>query len=306
MRLRLAFMGTPDFAVPSLAGLIGAGHEIAAVYTQPPRPADRGHRQRVSPVAALAQARGIETRWPASLRDPEEWRAFAGLRLDAAVVVAYGLLLPKPILEAPRLGCVNLHASLLPRWRGAAPIERAVQAGDRETGLTFMRMEEGLDTGPILAADSMSIAPDETGGSLTRKLSERGGAILPAWIADLAQGRLKARPQPAEGATYAPKLTRPEARLDWRKPARALEREARAFDPWPGSWFLHGEERIKVLKARLVEGSGAPGTVLGPGLTVACGEGALRLIEVQRPGRAAMPDEALLRGFAIPPGTMLP
>jgi methionyl-tRNA formyltransferase len=240
------------------------------------------------------------------LRDPEEWRAFAGLRLDAAVVVAYGLLLPKPILEAPRLGCVNLHASLLPRWRGAAPIERAVQAGDRETGLTFMRMEQGLDTGPILAADPMSIAPDETGGSLTRKLSERGGAILPVWIADLAQGRLKPRPQPAEGATYAPKLTRPEARLDWRKPAQALEREARAFDPWPGSWFLHGEERIKVLKARLVEGSGAPGTVLGPGLTVACGEGALRLTLVQRPGRAAMSDETFLRGFAIPPGTMLP
>jgi methionyl-tRNA formyltransferase len=240
------------------------------------------------------------------LRDPEEWRAFAGLRLDVAVVVAYGLLLPKPILEGPRLGCVNLHASLLPRWRGAAPIERSVQAGDRETGLTFMRMEEGLDAGPILAADPISIAPDETGGSLTRKLSERGGAILPVWIADLAQGRLKPCPQPAEGATYAPKLTRAEARLDWRKPAQALEREARAFDPWPGSWFLHGEERIKVLKARLVEGSGAPGTVLGSGLTVACGEGALRLIEVQRPGRAAMPDEALLRGFAMPPGTMLP
>ena len=306
MRLRLAFMGTPDFAVPSLAALIGAGHEIAAVYTQPPRPADRGHRERPSPVAAFASERGIETRWPASLRAPEIQREFAELRLDAAVVVAYGLLLPRPILDAPRLGCINLHASLLPRWRGAAPIERAIQAGDAETGLTLMQMEEELDTGAILATEPMPIAADETGGGLTAKLAAHGGELLPGWMAALAQGKLVPRPQPREGVTYAAKLTRAEARLDWRKSAEALEREVRAFDPWPGSWFLFGQERIKVLRARVAESSGAPGTVLGPGLTVACGHAALRLAQVQRPGRAPMADEALLRGFAIPPGTVLP
>jgi methionyl-tRNA formyltransferase len=306
MRLTLAFMGTPDFAVPSLAALVDAGHEIAAVYTQPPRPAGRGYRERPSPVADFARARGIETRWPTSLRDPEVQRAFAELRLDAAVVVAYGLLLPKAVLEAPRLGCINLHASPLPRWRGAAPIERAIEAGDAETGLTLMQMGEGLDTGPILAAEPMSIAPDETGGSLTAKLARRGAELLPGWMDALAQGRLAPRPQPAEGATYAAKLTRAEARLDWRGSAEALERRVRAFDPWPGSWFLFGQERIRVVKARLANGVGAPGTVLGPGLTVACGVGALRLMEVQRQGRASMSDEALLRGFSIPPGTVLP
>jgi methionyl-tRNA formyltransferase len=306
MRLRLAFMGTPGFAVPSLAALIGAGHEIAAVYTQPPRPAGRGYRERPSPVGEFASERGIETRWPASLRAPEIQRGFAELRLDAAVVVAYGLLLPKAVLAAPRLGCINLHASLLPRWRGAAPIERAIEAGDAETGLTLMQMEEGLDTGPMLASAPMPIAPDETGGSLTAKLAARGAELLPGWMEALAHGRLTARPQPAEGATYAAKLTRAEARLDWRRSAEALERQVRAFDPWPGSWFLFGQERIKVVKARLASGVGAPGAVLGPGLTVACGSGALRLIEVQRPGRAAMPDEALLRGFSILPGAVLP
>jgi methionyl-tRNA formyltransferase len=298
-------MGTPHFAVPSLASLIAAGHEIAAVYTQPPRPAGRGQRARPSPVAALAAERGLDVRWPSSLRDAETQRAFARLGLDAAAVVAYGLLLPKPILEAPRLGCINLHASVLPRWRGAAPIERAIQAGDAETGLTLMQMEEGLDTGPILAAEPMPIAPGETGGSLTAKLAARGGEILPGWMEALAAGRLTPRSQPADGVTYAAKLTRAEARLDWTQPAHALERQVRAFDPFPGSWFPCGEERIKAIKAEIVEGAGAPGTVLGPGLTVACGQGALRLIQVQRPGRAAMSDEALLRGFAILPGTVL-
>ena len=306
MRLRLAFMGTPEFAVPSLAALVAAGHEIAAVYTQPPRAAGRGYRERPTPIGEFAHAHGIETRWPTSPRDPEVQRGFKELGLDAAVVVAYGLLLAKPVLDAPRLGCVNLHASLLPRWRGAAPIERAIQAGDAETGLTLMQMGEGLDTGPILAAEPMPILADETGGSLTRKLAARGGALLPGWIDGLAQGRLSPRPQPLEGVSYAPKLARAEARLDWRKHAAALEREVRAFDPSPGSWFLVGAERIKVSRARLAEGTGAPGAVLGPGLTVACGAGALRLIQVQRPGRAAMSDEALLRGFPIPPGTVLP
>ncbi len=306
MPLTIAFMGTPDFAVPSLAGLIDAGHEIAAVYTQPPRPAGRGHRERVSPVAAFAAQRGLPVRCPASLREPDAHTAFAALGLDAAVVVAYGLILPTPILAAPRLGCVNLHASLLPRWRGAAPIERAIQAGDAETGLTLMRMEEGLDTGPILAAERIRIAPDETGGGLTARLAERGRQVLPAWLADLSAGRLEARPQAAESVTYARKLSRAEARIDWSRPAAAIERELRAFDPWPGSWFLVGSERIKAVKARLAGGEGAPGTLLGPGLTVACGSGAVRLVEVQRQGRAAMSDEAFLRGFPIPVGTVRP
>lgn len=306
MPLTIAFMGTPDFAVPSLAGLIDAGHEIAAVYTQPPRPAGRGHRAQASPVATFAAGRGLLVRCPASLREADSHSAFTALGLDAAVVVAYGLILPKPILLAPRLGCVNLHASLLPRWRGAAPIERAIQAGDAETGLTLMRMEEGLDTGPILAAERIRIAPEETGGSLTAQLAERGREVLPRWLADLSAGRLEAHPQPAEGVTYARKLNRAEARIDWSKPAAAIEREVRAFDPWPGSWFLAGRERVKALKASLAEGAGAPGTLLGPGLTVACGSGAVRLVEVQRPGRAALSDEALLRGFPIPPGTRLP
>ena len=306
MRLRLAFMGTPDFAVPSLAGLIAAGHEVAAVYTQPPRPAGRGHRDRPTPVAAFAARHGLPVRWPVRLRAAATQAEFAALGLDLAVVVAYGLLLPKPILDAPRLGCINLHASLLPRWRGAGPIERAIQAGDTETGVTVMLMEEGLDTGPILTAERMPIAPDETGGSLAVKLAECGRRLLPEALADFAAGRLRPRPQPDEGVTYAAKLTRSEARLDWNKPAEALEREVRAFDPAPGSWFLQGEDRIKVLKARLADGAGAPGTVLGPGLTMACGSGALRLLKVQRPGRAAMSDEELLRGFPIPPGIVLP
>ncbi len=306
MRLRLAFMGTPEFAVPSLAGLIEAGHEIAVVYTQPPRPTGRGQREQPTPVGAFAARHGLSARWPARLRDDAVQAEFAALGLDAAVAVAYGLLLPKPILDAPRLGCINLHASLLPRWRGAAPIERAIQAGDAETGLTVMLMEEGLDAGPILTAERLPIGPDETGGSLTATLAERGRRLLPAALADFAAGRLKPRPQPEAGATYAAKLTRAEARLDWWKPALLLEREVRAFDPWPGSWFVQGEERIKVLKARLAAGAGAPGTVLEPGLTIACGVGALRLLTVQRPGRRAMSDEELLRGLPIPPGIVLP
>ncbi|HXV25756.1 MAG TPA: methionyl-tRNA formyltransferase [Alphaproteobacteria bacterium] len=308
MRLTLAFMGTPEFAVPCLTGLIEAGHQIAAVYAQPPRPAGRGHRERQSAVAAFATERGLLVRCPPSLREPEVQRAFTSLDLDVAVVVAYGLLLPKEILDAPRLGCVNLHASLLPRWRGAAPIERAIQAGDAQTGLTLMRMEEGLDTGAILAADRVPIAPDETGGSLTAKLAERGRQLLPVWLGALAAGRLEARAQPSQGVTYAAKLSRAEARLDWRKSAPQLEREVRAFDPWPGCWFSIVGERIKALKCRLIdaEGAAAPGTVLGPGLTVACGSGALRLTQVQRSGRRPMSDEALLRGYPIPLGAVLP
>jgi methionyl-tRNA formyltransferase len=306
MRLRLAFMGTPDFAVPSLAGLIEAGHEIVAIYTQPPRAAGRGQREQPTPVAAHAARLGLPVRSPTSLRELQTQKEFVALKLDAAVVVAYGLLLPKPVLEAPRLGCMNLHASLLPRWRGAAPIERAIQAGDGETGLTVMLMEEGLDTGPILAMQRVSVAPAETGGSLTIKLAEIGGRFLPQALADFASGQLQPRQQPLEGVTYAAKLTRAEARLDWTKPAAVLEREVRAFNPTPGSWFLYANERIKVLKAAVLEGNGTAGAVIGPGLTIACGIGALRLIAVQRPGRRTMSAEELLRGFAIPPGTVLP
>jgi methionyl-tRNA formyltransferase len=305
MRLRLAFMGTPEFAVPSLAGLIEAGLEIVAVYTQPPRAAGRGQREQPTPVAEYATRLGLPVRCPTSLREVQTQGEFAALKLDAAVVVAYGLLLPKLLLAAPRLGCINLHASLLPRWRGAAPIERAIQAGDGETGVTVMLMEEGLDTGPILAMQRVSIAPDETGGSLTTKLAEIGGRFLPQALADFASGQLQPRPQPREGVAYAAKLTRAEARLDWTKPAVVLEREVRAFNPSPGSWFLYGNERIKVLKSAVSKSNGTPATVIGPGLTVACGSGALRLIEVQRPGRRAMSDEELLRGFPIPPGTLL-
>jgi methionyl-tRNA formyltransferase len=311
MTLRLAFMGTPEFAVPSLAALVEAGHELVCVYTQPPRPAGRGRQTRPSPVAQRATALGLQVRWPTSLRDPEEQAFLAGLHLDAAVVVAYGLILTKPVLDAPRLGAVNLHPSLLPRWRGAAPIQHAILAGDGETGVAVMLMEEGLDTGPVLIVERVAIAACETAGELGHRLARLGAGLLPQALQGLAAGTLRPRPQPAEGITYAPKLGPGQARLDWRRPALHLHRQVRAFAPAPGAWFLHGEERIKVIEARIVEGqivgaSGPPGRVLGPGLTVACGEGALKILRAQRPGRAAMSEEALLRGYAIAPGTLLP
>ncbi|WP_430435924.1 methionyl-tRNA formyltransferase [Oceanibaculum nanhaiense] len=308
--LRLAFMGTPDFSVPALQALIAAGHEIAAVYSQPPRPAGRGQKLTPSPVQAFAEAQGLEVRTPKSLRNAEAQAAFAALGLDCAVVVAYGLILPKPILEAPRLGCVNIHASLLPRWRGAAPIQRAIQAGDVESGVTIMQMDEGLDTGPMLLRDSVPITPDTTGQSLHDALSALGGRMIVEALNGLAEGTLQAVAQPEAGVTYAAKLTKEEALLDWTRPAAELERQIRAFDPWPGSFFLHQGERLKVLKAELAEGKGAPGallpgTLLDDALAVACGEGALRLLRVQRPGKAAMEAEALLRGYSLPKGTIL-
>ncbi|MDM7944962.1 MAG: methionyl-tRNA formyltransferase [Oceanibaculum nanhaiense] len=303
--LRLAFMGTPDFSVPALQALIAAGHEIAAVYSQPPRPAGRGQKLTPSPVQAYAQSQGLEVRTPKSLRNAEAQAEFAALGLDCAVVVAYGLILPKPILEAPRLGCVNIHASLLPRWRGAAPIQRAIQAGDVESGVTIMQMDEGLDTGPMLLRNSVPITPDTTGQSLHDALSPLGGRMIVEALAGLAAGTLQAVPQPEAGVTYAAKLTKEEALLDWTRPAAELERQIRAFDPWPGSFFLHQGERLKVLKAELAEGTGAPGALLDNALAVACGEGALRLLRVQRPGKAAMEAEALLRGYPLPKGTVL-
>ncbi|MHB1218090.1 MAG: methionyl-tRNA formyltransferase [Alphaproteobacteria bacterium] len=306
-RLRVAFLGTPRFAVATLDALVAAGHDVVRVYSQPPRPAGRGQKERRGEVHERAAALGIAVATPRSLKDSAEQAAFASLGLDAAVVVAYGLILPKPVLDAPRFGCVNVHASLLPRWRGAAPIQRAILAGDAETGVTIMRMDEGLDTGPMLLDARVSIAPDETAETLHDTLAALGAKLIVPALDGLAAGTLQARPQPAEGVTYASKLTRAEARLDWNRPATVLARQVRAFTPWPGAWFEHGQEQIKVLAVASAPraGGAAPGTVQDDALTVACGEGALRLLRLQRPGRAPMDAAALLRGFALPAGTRL-
>ncbi|MGE0093313.1 MAG: methionyl-tRNA formyltransferase [Alphaproteobacteria bacterium] len=306
-RLRLAFLGTPRFAVSTLDALVAAGHDVVRVYSQPPRPAGRGQQERRSDVHERANALGLVVATPKSLKDPAEQTAFAALGLDVAVVVAYGLILPKPILDAPRLGCVNVHASLLPRWRGAAPIQRAILAGDAETGVTIMRMDEGLDTGAMLLEERMAIGPDDTAETLHDTLAALGAKLIVPALDGLAAGTLSARPQPAEGVTYASKLTRAEGRLDWSKAAAALARQVRAFAPWPGAWFDHGNEQIKVLAAEAVAGKqdAAPGTVLDDVLTVACGKGALRLSRLQRPGRGPMDAASLLRGFALPRGTRL-
>lgn len=300
--MRLAFMGTPQFAVPTLEALIAAGHDVAAVYSQPPRRAGRGKALRPSPVQQRAGAAGIELRTPLSLKDPDEQAAFAALGLDVAVVAAYGLILPRPILEAPRYGCLNVHASLLPRWRGAAPIQRAILAGDRMTGITIMQMEEGLDTGPMLAAWPAQV-DRKTAGELSEELARIGADFMVEVLANF--GRVGRRPQPEEQATYAPKIGKHEARLDFARSAVEVERQIRAFNPSPGAWFEHGPERIKILGGEPVDGAGEPGTVLDDELTIACGEGALRPTLVQRAGRAPMSPAELLRGFAVPPGTRL-
>ena len=307
--LRLAFLGTPDFAVPSLAALIAAGHEIAAVYCQPPRPVGRGHAVSAGAVQRFALGHGLTVRHPASLRESAVAAEFARLALDAAVVVAYGLILPPAILAMPRLGCLNVHASLLPRWRGAAPIQRALLAGDAETGVTIMRMAEGLDTGPMLLAERVPIAPRATAAELHEVLAALGARLVVAALAGLAGGQLAALPQPAEGVTYAAKLRREEGWLDWRRPAAEIDRTVRALNPWPGTWFDLAGERIKVLAAEPVATSGppaAPGTVLDDGLLIACGSGALRPLALQRPGRAAAEAASFLRGFPVAPGTLLP
>ena len=303
--MRLAFFGTPDFAVPALQALVAAGHEIACVYTQPPRAGGRGEKERRSAVHEAAEKLGIVVRTPQSLKDEDAQTDFAALELDAAVVVAYGLILPKPILDAPRLGCVNIHASLLPRWRGAAPIQRAILAGDQETGVTIMAMDEGLDTGPELLREAVPIEASTNAESLHDQLSALGARLIVAALEGLATGRIAPIPQTEEGATYAAKLAREEGRLDWDQPAVTLERQVRAFSPWPGAWFNNGDDRLKVLAAEMAPGSGAPGSVLDDQLTIACGEGALRLLVVQREGRAAVAAAALLRGYPIAPGTVL-
>lgn len=305
-RLRLAFMGTPDFAVPTLTALIEAGHDIAAVYTQPPRAAGRGKQPRPSPVQRVAEDHGLNVRTPVRLKDEPAQAAFAGLDLDAAVVVAYGLILPPPILAAPRLGCLNLHASLLPRWRGAAPIQRAIMAGDAETGVAVMQMEAGLDTGPVLLEERIEIGPRTTAGMLHDALARRGAPLMVAALAGLAEGHLTPRPQADDGVTYADKIDKSEARIDWTRPAAEIDCQIRGLSPFPGAWFDHDGARVKVLLAEpLADVSGPAGTVLDDRLTVACGAGVLRLLELQRAGKAPMSADALLRGFPIPAGTRL-
>ncbi len=294
--MKLIFMGTPEFSVTALKAL-AARHEVAAVYSQPPRPAGRGQRERPSPVQIAAEALGIPVRVPVSLRSPEAQAEFAGLDADIAVVVAYGLILPQGVLDAPKLGCLNIHASLLPRWRGAAPIHRAVMAGDAETGVAIMRMEAGLDTGPVLLTERMGIGAEETTGDLHDRLSMMGARLIVTALERL--GALEAVPQPETGVTYAAKIGKGEARVDWTRPAAEVDRLIRGLSPFPGAWSMAGGERLKLLRSRLVSGSGAPGQVLG-GLTVACGTGAVEIVEAQREGRRAGPADELLRGWAVP------
>jgi methionyl-tRNA formyltransferase len=300
--MRIAFLGTPDFAVPTLDALHAARHDIAAVYAQPPRPAGRGKKLQPSSVQARAETLGIEVRTPLSLRDPAEQQAFAALGADVAVVAAYGLILPKPILDAPRHGCLNVHGSLLPRWRGAAPIQRAILAGDSVTGITIMGMERGLDTGPMFLARETEIG-GKTAGGLTEELARMGAEMMVEVLARFTEW--KPAPQPEGGVTYASKIEKQEARLDFSGSAEAAERQVRAFNPAPGAFFELSGERIKLLAAKVVAASGSTGSVIDDALTIACAEGALRPLLVQRAGRGAMSPAELLRGFPIPAGTQL-
>ncbi|MQA66921.1 MAG: methionyl-tRNA formyltransferase [Alphaproteobacteria bacterium] len=313
MSLRVVFMGTPDFAARALAGLINGPHAVVAVYSQPPRPAGRGQAERRSPVHELAEQHGIPVHTPASLKSAEAQAAFAEVvrdtGADIAVVAAYGLILPAAVLAAPWLGCVNIHASLLPRWRGAAPIQRAILAGDAETGISIMVVDEGLDTGPVLAREAVAIGPAITCDELHDCLAALGARMINEALTGLEAGTLTPQPQPEDGATYAAKLSREEGRLDWRDGAAALQRRVRAFSPWPGAWFAHGGTRMKVLAAEVAAGKpGAgevPGTVLDASLTVRCGTDSLRLTRVQREGRQPQDSAEFLRGFPLKPGTRL-
>ena len=302
MALRLAFLGTPDFAVPSLAELIAQGHEIAVVYSQPPRPKGRGLALEKSAVHRFAETAGLEVRTPASLKSADEQQAFAALDLDAAVVVAYGLLLPKAILDAPRLGCFNLHGSLLPRWRGAAPIQRAVMAGDTETGVMVMKMDVGLDTGPVLMAERVAIGR-QTSGELSERLARLGADLMVRALSALERGAVTAQPQAEQGVTYAKKIAKEEARIDWSKSAAEIDCLIRGLSPTPGAFSEVKGERLKILSAEPVRGEGVAGEAIGDDLTIACGQGALRLVKVQRAGSKAMAAEELLKGFALPKGT---
>ncbi len=301
--MRLIFMGTPDFSVPVLDALVDAGHEIAAVYCQPPRPAGRGKKDRPTPVHARAEALGLEVRHPVSLKSPEEQAGFAALNADVAVVVAYGLLLPQAILDAPAQGCLNIHASLLPRWRGAAPIHRAIMSGDAETGICIMQMEAGLDTGPVLMRQATPIEAEETTAQLHDRLSTMGAALITDALAQLPD--LTPQPQPDEGVTYASKVDKSEARIDWSRPAVEVDRQIRGLSPFPGAWTEMEGARLKLLASRVAEGQGTPGEVLTPELHVACGQGAVELLRLQRAGKGAQDRETFLRGWPIPVGTRL-
>jgi methionyl-tRNA formyltransferase len=309
MTLRVVFMGTPDFAVPTLAEIVGQGHEVVAVYTRAPAAAGRGMALRLSPVHSLAERFGIPVFTPRTLRSEEAAETFQGLEAEVAVVVAYGMILPKAILDAPELGCLNLHASLLPRWRGAAPIQRAIMAGDTETGVAVMKMEEGLDTGPVAMAERVAIAPDMTAGELHDRLMGLGADLMVRALAALSRGALNFTPQPDAGVTYAHKLTNEDGRIDWFAPASAVHDRVRGLSPFPGAFFSadfgKGAERVKVLRSTRAQGSGAPGTLLDPSGVIACGDGALRLIQVQPAGKQAMGAEEFLRGRRLATGAKL-
>ncbi|WP_339740578.1 methionyl-tRNA formyltransferase [uncultured Maricaulis sp.] len=309
MTLRLAFMGTPDFAVRSLAEIAAAGHEIARVYTQPPRKRGRGQSEQKTPVHQLAELLGIPVSTPGSFKDEAVLEEFDALDLDAAIVVAFGQILPQRALDAPRLGCLNLHGSLLPRWRGAAPIQRAIMAGDRETGVQIQQMEAGLDTGPILLSETVAISETDTAASLHDRLMDVGALMWPRALAALERGSLQAVPQSEEGVTYARKITPEEARIDWSRSAAELSPHIRGLSPFPGAWFElateKGPVRVKVLLATSEAGEGVPGTALDDELLIACGSGALRLLRLQREGKGAMKAEDFLRGTSVPAGTVL-
>ena len=303
--MRVIFMGTPEFSVTALDALVAAGHEIAAVYSQPPRPAGRGKKERPAPVQARAEALGLSVRHPVSLRTPEAQADFAALNADIAVVVAYGLILPQAVLDAPARGCLNIHASLLPRWRGAAPIQRAIMAGDAETGVCIMQMEAGLDTGPVLLRRALAIGPEETAGELHDRLSALGAEAIAAALAQLDE--LAPEVQPDEGVTYAAKIDKAEARIDWSRGAPEIARDINGLSPFPGAWTLAQGKRLKLLRARAVAGDGAPGTVLVSGevLTVAAGSGAVAVSEGQGEGRGRQDMAVFLRGTPLPVGTVL-
>jgi methionyl-tRNA formyltransferase len=293
--MKIIFMGTPEFSVPVLDAL-HQSHEILAVYCQPPRPAGRGKADRPSPVQSRAEALGLPVRHPVSLRDPAEQAAFAALGADVAVVVAYGLILPQAVLDAPRLGCLNIHASLLPRWRGAAPIHRAIMAGDAETGVCIMQMEAGLDTGPVLLREATPIGAEETTADLHDRLSAMGARLI---LQALARLPLPAIPQPAEGVSYAAKIDKAEARVDFTRPAVEVDRLIRGLSPFPGAWIDVNGERVKLLRSRLAKGNGSPGQVLA-GFTIACGSGAVEITQAQREGKRPMPVAEVLRGLVLP------
>jgi methionyl-tRNA formyltransferase len=307
--MRLAFMGTPLFSVRALAEIVGAGHEVAAVYTQPAAPRGRGHVLQPSPVQTLAESLGLNVRTPRSMRDPAEIAAFKALDLDVCIVVAYGQILVREVLEAPRLGCFNLHASLLPRWRGAAPIQRAIMAGDAVTGVQVMAMSEGLDEGDVLMSATTAIRPDDTAASLTDRLAELGAGLLPQTLGALERGNVTRTPQAAEGAAYAKKIKAKEARLDWMRPAAEIDCHIRGLSPFPGAWFEvaspRGPIRVKALLSRLEPGAGAPGEVLDDGLLVAGREGAVRLLRLQREGKGPQTADDFLRGTPLVAGERL-